>query len=66
MRDWYVGQKIVCVNAQPMDGVRNRFVDEHLREGKVYMIRKIIGFKFRFSEKAKRDLRSGWKASFLI
>ena len=34
MRDWYVGQKIVCVNAQPIDGVRNRFVDEYLRKEK--------------------------------
>jgi hypothetical protein len=50
MRDWFVGQKIVCVNAQPIDGVRNRFVDEYLREGKVYKIRKILGFNFRFSK----------------
>jgi hypothetical protein len=56
MRDWYVGQKIVCVNAQPIDGVRNRFVDEHLREGKVYKIRKIVGFNFRFSERSEERL----------
>ena len=53
MRDWYVGQKIVCVNAQPIDGVRNRFVDEYLREGKVYKIRKIIGFNFKFPAKSE-------------
>jgi hypothetical protein len=56
MRDWYVGQKIVCVNAQPIDGVRNRFVDEYLREGKVYKIRKILGFNFRFSERSEEKL----------
>ena len=56
MRDWYVGQKIVCVNAQPIDGVRNRFVDEYLREGKVYKIRKILGFSFRFAEKSEERL----------
>ena len=56
MRDWYVGQKIVCVNAQPIDGVRNRFVDEYLREGKVYRIRKILGFSFRFAEKSEERL----------
>ena len=56
MRDWYVGQKIVCVNAQPIDGVRNRFVDEYLREGKVYVIRKILGFNFRFSERSEERL----------
>jgi hypothetical protein len=46
MRDWYVGQKIVCLNAQPIGGLRNRFVDEHLREGKVYKIRQILVFRF--------------------
>ena len=56
MRDWYVGQKIVCVNAQPIEGVRNRFVDEYLREGKVYRIRKILGFSFRFAEKSEERL----------
>jgi hypothetical protein len=56
MRDWYVGQKIVCVNAQPIDGIRNRFVDEYLREGKVYRIRKILGFSFRFAEKSEERL----------
>jgi hypothetical protein len=56
MRDWHVGQKIVCVNAQPIDGVRNRFVDEYLREGKVYIIRKILGFNFRFPERSEERL----------
>src|ERR1700759_3216116 len=56
MSDWHVGQKIVCVNAQPIDGVRNRFVDEYLRDGKVYVIRKIIGFNFRFSERSEERL----------
>ena len=56
MRDWYVGQKIVCVNAQPIDGVRNRFVEEYLREGQVYIIRKILGFNFRFSERSEERL----------
>lgn len=56
MRDWYVGQKIVCVNAQPIDGVRNRFVDEYLREGKIYRIRKILGFNYRFSERNEERL----------
>jgi hypothetical protein len=46
VRDWYVGQKIVCVNAQPIDGLRNRFVDEYLTEGKVYQIRQILVFKY--------------------
>jgi hypothetical protein len=56
MRDWHVGQKIVCVNAQPIDGVRNRFVDEYLREGKIYTIRKIIGFNYRFADKSEEKL----------
>lgn len=56
MRDWYVGQKIVCVNAQPIDGVRNRFVDEYLREGKVYKIRKVLAFNFRVSDKNEARL----------
>jgi hypothetical protein len=56
MSDWHVGQKIVCVNAQPIDGVRNRFVDEYLCEGKVYIIRKILGFNFRFSERSEERL----------
>jgi hypothetical protein len=56
MRDWYVGQKIVCVNAQPIDGVINRFVDQYLLEGKVYKIRKIIGFNFRFSARSEERL----------
>ena len=56
MHDWYVGQKIVCVNAQPIDGVINRFVDQYLREGKVYKIRKILGFNFRFSERSEERI----------
>ena len=56
MRDWYVGQKIVCVNAQPIDGVRNRFVDEYLREGRIYRIRKILGFNYRFADKSEERL----------
>ena len=56
MRDWYVGQKIVCVNAQPIDGLRNRFVDEHLREGKVYKIRQILVFKFMYNNKDQERL----------
>lgn len=56
MRDWYVGQKIVCVNAQPIGGVRNRFVDEYLREGKVYKIRQILVFGFLSSNKLDERL----------
>ena|SRR5271154_985305 len=56
MRDWYVGQKIVCVNAQPIDGVRNRFVDEYLREGRIYRVRKIIEFNYRFADKSEERL----------
>ena len=56
MHDWYVGQKIVCVNAQPIDGVINRFVDQYLREGKVYKIRKILGFNYRFSERSEERI----------
>ena len=56
MHDWYVGQKIVCVNAQPIDGLRNRFVEEYLREGKVYKIRKILAFKFTSGEKSQERL----------
>jgi hypothetical protein len=53
---WYVGQKIVCVNAQPIDGLRNRFVEEHLREGKVYKIRKILMFNFRIGDRSEEKL----------
>jgi hypothetical protein len=56
MRDWYVGQKVLCVNAQPIDGVRNRFVDEYLREGKIYKIRKILEFNYRFVDKSEERL----------
>lgn len=56
MRDWYVGQKIICVNAQPIAGLRNRFVDEHLIEGKVYKIRQILVFKFISSKKPDERL----------
>ena len=56
MRDWYVGQKIVCVNAQPIDGIRNRFVDEYLVEDKVYRIRKILGFNYRFADGSEERL----------
>ncbi len=56
MGDWYVGQRIVCVNAQPIDGIRNRFVDEYLKEGKVYKIRKIVPFNFRFTERSEARL----------
>ena len=56
MRDWYVGQKVVCVNAQPIDGVRNRFVDEYLREGKVYKIRKILEFNYKFVDRSEERL----------
>jgi hypothetical protein len=56
MRDWYVGQKIVCLNAQPIGGLRNRFVDEHLREGKVYKIRQILVFRFMSSHKLDERL----------
>jgi hypothetical protein len=56
MRDWYVGQKIVCVNAQPIDGVRNRFVDEYLKEGNVYKIRRILPFSFRFADRSEERI----------
>jgi hypothetical protein len=56
MRDWYVGQKIVCVNAQPIDGVRNRFVDEYLKEGRIYRIRKILPFNFKVGDKSEEKL----------
>jgi hypothetical protein len=56
MRDWYVGQKIVCVNAQPIAGLTNRFVDEHLREVKVYKIRQILVFKFTHDNKCEERL----------
>jgi hypothetical protein len=56
MRDWYVGQKIVCVNAQPISGLRNRFVDEHLIEGKIYIIRQILAFKFMSGNKSRERL----------
>ncbi|HEY1863297.1 MAG TPA: hypothetical protein VGG77_06310 [Roseiarcus sp.] len=56
MRDWYVGQKIVCVNAGPIAGLRNRFVDQHLAEGKVYKIRQILVFKFISGNKSEERL----------
>ncbi len=56
MRDWYVGQKVVCVDAQPIGGLRNRFVDQHLREGKVYKIRQILVFKFMSGNKCEERL----------
>jgi hypothetical protein len=56
MRDWYVGQKIVCVNAQPIGGVINRFVEAYLREGKIYRIRKILGFNYRFGNKIEEKI----------
>lgn len=56
MRDWYVGQKIVCVNAQPIGGLKNCFVDEYLKEGKVYRIRQILVFGFLSSNKLDQRL----------
>jgi hypothetical protein len=56
MRDWYVGQKVVCVDAKPIGGLRNRFVDQHLREGKVYKIRQILVFKFISGNKCEERL----------
>jgi hypothetical protein len=56
MRDWYVGQKIVCVDAQPIGGLRNRFVDQHLREGKIYKIRHILVFRFMSGDKREERL----------
>lgn len=56
MRDWYVGQKIVCINAGPIAGLRNRFVDRHLVEGKVYKIRQILVFKFISGNKSEERL----------
>jgi hypothetical protein len=56
MRDWYVGQKVVCVDAKPIGGLRNRFVDQHLREGKVYKIRQILVFKFMSGNKCEERL----------
>jgi|SRR5271155_1683931 len=56
MRDWYIGQKIVCVNAGPIAGLKNRFVDKHLIEGKVYKIRQILVFKFISANKSEERL----------
>lgn len=64
MSDWYVGQKIVCVNAQPISGVRNRFVDEHLKEGKIYTIREII--LFGFVSHNKRDERLAFRLEGIV
>lgn len=64
MRDWYVGQKIVCINAQPIAGLRNRFVDEHLKEGKVYKIRQIL--VFRFISWNKHDERLAFRLSGIV
>jgi hypothetical protein len=36
--------------------VKKRFVDEHLREGKVYKIRKIVTFNFKFPQKSEERL----------
>jgi hypothetical protein len=56
MRDWYVGQKIVCVNAGPIAGLTNRFVDQHLVEGKIYRIREILVFRFISGSKIEERL----------
>jgi hypothetical protein len=64
MGDWYVGQKIVCVNAQPIGGVRNRFVDEHLREGRIYKIREIL--MFGFLSHNKRDERLAFRLGGIV
>lgn len=56
MRDWYVGQKIVCINAQPIGGVVNRFIDEYLREGRIYKIRQIVEFNFKVADKREEKL----------
>lgn len=64
MGDWHVGQKIVCVNAQPIGGVRNRFVDEHLREGRIYKIREIL--LFGFISHNKRDERLAFRLEGIV
>jgi hypothetical protein len=64
MSDWYVGQKVVCVNAQPISGVRNRFVDKHLREGRIYKIREILLFGFLSDN--KRDERLAFRLEGIV
>jgi hypothetical protein len=56
MQDWYVGQRIACINDQPIGGVVNRFVNQHLREGQIYIIREIVLFKFMRGAESQQKL----------
>lgn len=60
MSDWFVGQKIVCVNVEPLDGgVLEPEVTKHLKVGKVYVIREILDFPF--THKDQRDIRLAFR-----
>jgi len=60
MGDWYVGQKIVCINVEPLDGgVVEPEIQRHLKVGDVYAIRQIVDFPYLHLK--KRDVRVGFR-----
>jgi hypothetical protein len=47
MGDWYVGQKIVCINTDPTDGSPvEPEIAKHLKVGEVYVIRQVLDFLY--------------------
>jgi hypothetical protein len=60
MGDWYVGQKIVCINVDPIDGgAIEPEVTKHLKVGEVYVIRQILDFPY--VHKGQKDVRLGFR-----
>lgn len=60
MGDWYVGQQIVCINIEPLDGgLVEPEILKYLEVGKVFIIRQIVDFPYLHLK--KRDIRLGFR-----
>lgn len=62
MGDWYVGQKIVCVNTDPVDGgAIEPEIAKYLKVGEVYVIRQILDFLY--THKGKKTVFLAFRLS---
>lgn len=60
MGDWYVGQKVVCINVDPLDGGElEPEIQKNLKVGEVYVIRQILDFPY--THRGKKDVRLGFR-----
>ena|SRR5208282_1848619 len=50
MKDWHVGQKIVCINVGEVNGIIPPQVKQHLVLGDIYTIREIMMYEYRYGE----------------